>query len=605
MLTLLVLQGPDKGRRFELPDAVVTIGRESAVVPLSDNTTSRSHCEIHPTTSTTGEERGWAVVDLASVNGTYVNGVRVREPVSLRVGDQLRVGRTLMVVGVQQGVTRPIDGSMPVADSESGMDSAIMHTVDANDDSLILAVPEPSAAAMNNLQILYQLGAALGAAFEVQHAMQVVMDLVFERLKADRGLILLMENGLLTPVVSRSRQTGGTNVAPESDSVPVSSTILQHVLTTGQGVLSSNAMADRRFSQGKSVHDLGIRSALCVPIKTRRLQTRTAMPGEQQAKDGSAVAGLIYIDSSVRNYTYSPDQLRLLSAIGQQAGLAIQSATLYRNAIQSERLAAIGETTAALSHSVKNILQALRGGADVVEMGLKAQNLSQSAKGWSIVSRNLDKIYNLTLNLLAYSKERRPALAPTSMKTLIDECVELVRPAASERGCEIFCSVSENLCPVPMDSDAMHQVIMNLISNALDATSPGAGQISITADVDTSSPSPDQHFATISVADNGCGISPNLMKHVFELFHSTKGNRGTGLGLAVSKKLVDEHDGTITVQSTLGVGTTFLIKLPMQPNLPTDSSHRPMSMMPGTNSPANSGQLPVATEEPEIHLRQD
>jgi signal transduction histidine kinase len=285
----------------------------------------------------------------------------------------------------------------------------------------------------------------------------------------------------------------------------------------------------------------------------------------------------------------------LLSAIGQQAGLAIQNATLYRSAIQSERLAAIGETTAALSHSVKNILQALRGGADVVEMGLKAQNIAQAAKGWSIVSRNLDKIYNLTLNLLAYSKDRRPAVAPTSINTLVDECLELLAPAASEKGCTILSSVSDNLCPVPMDSDAMHQVLMNLLSNALDAVTPGSGQIVITADIDTSHPSPEAHHAVISVSDNGSGIAPNLMKHVFELFHSTKGNRGTGLGLAVSKKLVDEHDGTLTVASTLGQGSSFTVRLPMYPNLPTDGQP--------PRQPQPPAQVSAADPAPQIKLR--
>ena len=90
-------------------------------------------------------------------------------------------------------------------------------------------------------------------------------------------------------------------------------------------------------------------------------------------KAGDEIIGVIYIDSSVKNYTYSPDQLRLLTAIGLQAGMAIQNAKLYQAGLQAERLAAVGETTAALSHSIKNILQALRGGADVVEMGLKAQ----------------------------------------------------------------------------------------------------------------------------------------------------------------------------------------------------------------------------------------
>jgi nitrogen-specific signal transduction histidine kinase len=86
-----------------------------------------------------------------------------------------------------------------------------------------------------------------------------------------------------------------------------------------------------------------------------------------------------------------------------------------------------------LSHSTKNILQALRGGADVVEMGLKANNLIQVAKGWRIVDRNLEKIYNLTMNLLAYSKEREPRLEPVNPKALIDECVELIAKALN--GC--------------------------------------------------------------------------------------------------------------------------------------------------------------------------
>ena len=109
--------------------------------------------------------------------------------------------------------------------------------------------------------------------------------------------------------------------------------------------------------------------------------------------------GEFHIDSSAKNYTYAPDQLRLLTAIGLQAGMAIQNAKLYQQGLIAERLAAVGETTAALSHSIKNILQALRGGADVVEMGLRSSNVPQASKGWRIVERNLDKIYNLTLNL--------------------------------------------------------------------------------------------------------------------------------------------------------------------------------------------------------------
>lgn len=558
MLTLLVLQGPDKGRRYELPDAPALVGRESRQIPLSDNTVSRRHCELVP------EDGQWMLRDMGSANGTYVNGVKVgREPHVLKLGDQIRVGRTLMVFGAQPGVSRASGGNVKLAGEEMGMDSAIMATVATSDDSMVLAVPEPSAAAMSNLRILYQLGAALGTNFTVAQVLEVVMDLVFEHVKADHGIIFLLGNDgrELVPKVVRAReevdnagkQSPGARppVAParktDQPRIHASRTIVNYVLEHGQGVLSSNAMTDQRFSKGKSVHSLGIRSALCVPIKARRLD----------AKGGDEIIGVIYIDSSVKNYTYSPDQLRLLTAIGLQAGLAVQNARLYQQGLAAERLAAIGETTAALSHSIKNILQALRGGADVVEMGLRASNLTQVAKGWAIVDRNLDRIYNLALNLLAYSKDREPRIELVHPRKIIDECVELTARPATDKGVMVVADVDKDVPPVPLDPDGIHQVLMNLLSNAIDAVPSGTGLVKVVCRYDAA-----RRELVMQVIDNGNGIPEPMMRHVFELFHSTKGNRGTGLGLAVARKIVEEHDGTISVESAQGKGTTFTVRLP-------------------------------------------
>jgi signal transduction histidine kinase len=404
------------------------------------------------------------------------------------------------------------------------------------------------------------------------------MDLVFEHVKADRGFVLLLEErGVLEPTrelvpkVVRTREEHDphqTHGAPPKDDgkIHASRTIINYVIENGQGVLSSNAMADRRFSKGKSVHSLGIRSALCVPIKARRLD------GKQGADE---IQGVIYIDSSVKNYTYSPDQLRLLTTIGLQAGMAIQNAKLYQQQLQAERMAAIGETTAALSHSIKNILQALRGGADVVEMGLRSTNFQQTAKGWGIVDRNLNKIYNLTLNLLAYSKDREPQLDLVNPRKLIDECIELIAQAASAKGAMVVADVDENIPPVPMDPDGMHQVLMNLLSNALDALEAGkSGLIRVVARYLDK-----EKELILEVIDNGIGIAEPMMRHMFELFHSTKGNRGTGLGLAVARKIVTEHEGTIDVQSKLGEGTTFTVRLPVRPFTDASMTHGPRRAM--------------------------
>ena len=200
MLTLLVLQGPDKGRRFELPDAPVLIGRDSRQLPITDNTVSRQHAELLP------DAGNWIIKDMGSSNGSYVNGTRVNNRFTLKLGDQIRVGRTLMVFGAQPGVSRTSGGNVALAGVEAGMDSSIMHTISSADDSMVLAVPEPAAVAMANLKILYQLGAALGSSFGVDQVMEVVMDLVFEHVKADRGIVFLIgEKGELIPKVVRTR----------------------------------------------------------------------------------------------------------------------------------------------------------------------------------------------------------------------------------------------------------------------------------------------------------------------------------------------------------------------------------------------------------------
>jgi signal transduction histidine kinase/pSer/pThr/pTyr-binding forkhead associated (FHA) protein len=574
VLTLLVLQGPDKGRRFELPDAQTLVGRDSRALPITDNTVSRRHAELIPT-----EDGNWILKDMSSSNGTYVNGTRVLRNLQLKAGDQIRVGRTLLVFGAQPGVSRASGGDVTLAGEESGMDASIMHTVASNDDSMVLAVPEPAAAAVSNLKILYQLSASLGSAFDEDQVLEVVMDLIFEHVKADRGLVLMLDTQReqLVPKVVRTREdkdekksdNGNGQQKDEASRPPRSSerihasrTIINHVLANGEGVLSSNAMADQRFSKGKSVHNLGIRSAMCVPIKAKKLGATL------REKEVEEIIGVIYIDSSVKNYTYSMDQLRLLTAIGSQAGLAIQNTKLYKAQLQAERMAAIGETTAALSHSIKNILQALRGGADVVEMGFKGNNLVQAGKGWRVVDRNLEKIYNLTMNLLAYSKEREPQLQLVNVKKLIDECVELTAAAAGGKAVMVVADVDADLPAIPMDPDGMHQVMMNLLSNALDAVEPGKGLIRVTCKYE-----PDEKTSVVEVIDNGTGIPPTMAGHLFELFHSTKGNRGTGLGLAVARKIVEEHEGSITARSSPTEGTVFTIRLPVDSAAMFDASH--------------------------------
>jgi two-component system, NtrC family, sensor kinase len=550
-LFLYVLQGPDKGRQFDFAsNDTVPLGRASEQVPLTDLTVSRRHARLD------WLEKSWVLVDEGGANGVFINGVKITKGTKLKVGDQIRLGSSLLVFGAPvHSVSLADTDEVSSQGSPGAGDSSIISTVPSNDDSVILAAPEPSQVAMAHFRVLLQISTAIASVFDQQQLLNKVMDLVFEQLRADRGFIGLLDEatGQVVPVVVRYRDE------EQVGKIAVSQTIIRHVLAKNEGVLSSNAMTDQRFLKGKSVHNLAIRSAICVPIKGRDKNL-----------------GVLHIDSSVANYSYTPDQLRLLTAIGLQTGLAIEIARLYQESVQQERLAATGQTVASLSHSIKNILQGMRGGADVVDMGLKNNDINQMKTGWSILQRNLDKVQALTMNMLAYSKPRNPNLELTNIPYVLGECMELIRTLASDKKVTLLMEINKDQPPVPADADGLHQAVLNLLTNALDAVESGRGVITLTSDVDAMN-----QEAVIEVQDNGMGIKPDNLKRIFQPFYSTKGQRGTGLGLAVTKKIVEEHGGRIQATSKVGGGTTFRISLPMQSKIAKDSGD---TLGPGLNA---------------------
>jgi signal transduction histidine kinase/pSer/pThr/pTyr-binding forkhead associated (FHA) protein len=567
MLILTVLQGPDKGKTFQLPDhEPQLVGRSSEALPLKDATVSRRHAELTP------DDGEWWIRDLNSQNGTYVNGVKIAERTRLRVGDQIRTGATLFVFGRTDAddpgplrVVRPRD-----------METSFERTLVSNEDSMVLAEPEPRSAAVHHLQVIYRITALTSRLTDREELLKGVMDLVFSEFKPERGFIILADAGDPAPKPAVVKYATPPRDKDEAK-IHVSKTILNHVLKKGEGVLSSNAMTDPRFKSGDSVQQFAIHSAICCPIKFVE-----------------KTFGVLYIDSTVANYTFTPEQLALLNAIGRHAGLALANAEAYAAKLRSERLAAIGETVASLSHSIKNILQGLRGGADVVEMGLKKDDLKIAKGGWTILKRNLDRIIGLSLNMLAYSRQRTLEFELTKIGPLVEDCAQLLQDLCRTREVALLIDVDPETPPVPMDPNMMHQALMNLLGNAVEAVDPKRGAVTVRAayhpaspnpPAATTGPSPKNHRThsraelRIVVIDNGPGIPRDKHARVFEPFFTTKGLRGTGLGLAVAKRIIEEHNGRIELQSDSAgarTGATFTIILPAdQPGLidPSATAH--------------------------------
>lgn len=578
VLILTVIQGPDKGKKFHLPpNQPQLVGRSSEALPISDSTVSRRHAELTP------DDGEWYIRDLSSQNGTYVNGVQITERTRLRLGDQIRTGASLFVFGRAEAAEE-IDVIRVVHPDQ--IDTTIERTLGSNDDSIILAEPEPRSAAVHHLQVIYRLTALTSQHTSRDDLLKAVMELVFTEFRPERGFIMLAPDPgsppvpgqkpgdppPLTPVVVKHR----TPPKDKSDArIHVSKTILQHAMNSSEGVLSSNAMSDPRFAKGDSVQQFHIRSALCSPIEF-----------------GDRKFGAIYVDSSIANYTFTPEQLALLNAIGRHSGLALANAEAYAKRLATERLAAIGETVAILSHSIKNILQGLRGGADVVEMGLKKEDLKIARGGWGILKRNIDRITALTLNMLAYARHRTLEFELTKVGPLIDECALLLHDQCAAREVALLVDVDPDLPPIMMDQSLIHQALVNLMGNAVEAVEAKTGVVTVRAIYIPAVPPqqgrPGQRPAIrIDVIDNGPGIAPERHQQIFQPFQTTKGLRGTGLGLVVTKRIVEEHQGRVMLQSQPGAGSAFSMILPADNKGPADPS--------ATTGAAPSGDEAFAT----------
>ena len=538
MATLHVLQGPDKGRTYQTPGEPAVIGRSSDQISLTDNSASRRHAEVRPLNGS------WILADLQSSNGTYLNGQRIVTPTVLKHGDQIRVGSTLLVFSGPENVAS-FTGAQMIHDlldldlRGSNGSSSILAAVDAAADSVILQPPE-TADAVAAWNVVYKIAEAIGAIESMDVFWERVTDIVFEHVIVDRFMLLLHDakTQKLTPQVVRYR----TKDRGRKPKIRASRTIINHVLQTRGGVLCANAMTDVRFTgdnKQDSIHKLGLRSILCVPIVAR-----------------DQVQGVLHLDSSMSHHTYTQEQLRLLVAIGRLTGMAIENWRLMESRMRTERLAAAGEAVAYLSHHIRNILQGMQGGVDVLELGMRRRTIEAVESGWSLVRRNLDRILNLTLNMLTFSKDRQPRIESTQLNRIVEDAISLVQTRADDKSAMIL-SELEEIPAVPMDPDGMHQVAQNILLNAIDAVRPKDGRVNV-----RTSYSADKHEVCLSIGDNGPGIAPDDLEHVFDAFHSTKGQGGTGLGLAAAKKIVTELEGQIDVETAPGEGTTFHVRLP-------------------------------------------
>ncbi len=548
MACLFVIQGRDQGRRFELDAPVIGVGREAtSAIRLHDVEVSRRHAQIVQTAE------NFRLVDLGSSNGTFVNEQKIEKHV-LQSGDRVQVGRTLMIfTGNEDRSSVNLAAEVDIIERGPASDgSRIVSSMSHDQGSHVFSDAELSASpwlarARSNLQIMYRTALAVSHTLDIDQLLQRIMELIFEWVEADRGCIMLVdwESGEAIPKVYRTRRdTRG------SERMRISQTILDYVLEHREGVLTSDAREDERWDPAASILKMGVREAICVPMQGRY-----------------GMVGVIYIDTYtppgqvVQNRhvnRFSDEHLKLMVAIGHQAALAVEDTSYYSALVQAERLAAVGQTIATLSHHVKNILQGIRGGSYLIEEGLKNTDTELIRKGWNIVDKNQEKISNLVMDMLTFSKERQPEKVPAELNHVATEVIELMQARADEAGVKLLWQPAADMPTLHFDPDALHRAILNVVTNAIDACERALdGRVAVATEYIA-----DKALARVTVEDNGEGIEPDDIHKVFSLFESRKGSRGTGLGLPVSQKILREHGGEIRVESVPNAGSKFYLEFP-------------------------------------------
>jgi len=543
---VIVLHGAGGGlvRRLEDNEALI-IGRDRTCgLCIDDPQISRQHARI------IRRADAITIEDLNSSNGTFLNGVRVKTG-ALKLNDLVTLGRsTQLMVRRAADTTSP---SLPSA-SENGLRpfSAVDRRSPAEQHS-----PPPSTMSITrslrstevmeligrshtSLRTMYRVLRLTSSILDLDLLLNNILDEVFATIRAERAFVLLTDSGSGQLEVKASRWQAKCALDQRAS---ISQHIIAHVLEKRESVLLADAMADSTFGLAQSVVIHKIRSAMCSPLRGR-----------------SGIVGIIHVDTSTVSGEFGEEDLLLLDAIGAVAGIAVENAQLHRDTVRNERLAAMGQAIAGLSHCIKNILAAMEVSSSLMERGIESQDFDNISRVWQVFRRSSQRISYLVLNMLAYSKDRKPELQPCSINDMCREVADLCREQIEAKHVQFHLDLEARLPLIRVDHQGVHRCLLNLLTNAIDAVDEGRGEVRLLTGADGKS-------ILVSVEDNGIGVPPEARQQIFEVFYSTKGNRGTGLGLAVTKKIVEEHGGSITVDSTLGQGSRFTIRLPLADKL--------------------------------------
>jgi signal transduction histidine kinase len=327
---------------------------------------------------------------------------------------------------------------------------------------------------------------------------------------------------------------------------------------------AANFILTRDFAGARLLALLGLFVALLTGDRVILKPVRALVGATKQLASGdlSARTGLSSGHGEFRVLARAIDEmaaeLQKREQEAEQTEKEIRDAQLQL--LRSEKLAAVGMLAAGITHEVQNPLSLLALQVQNLQEGIGTEDPEKLQKTYDKMAAQLDRIIRISRNLLDFSRQREPALKPVDIRKTLDGVADLVEYQYQKENVNLVRDYPQDLPIIRADEDQLRQVFLNLVTNAKDAM-PQGGQISLRV---RPFERDDSEFVRVAVEDTGTGIPEGFIDRIFEPFFTTKPEgKGTGLGISISSDIVENHGGKLEVRSIEGMGTTFVVDLPV------------------------------------------
>jgi two-component system NtrC family sensor kinase len=276
--------------------------------------------------------------------------------------------------------------------------------------------------------------------------------------------------------------------------------------------------------------------------------------------------GVVTLGKKIDGGIYNTEEIRLLATLGNQAAIAIENARLYEDlrqqttrAQRAERLAMLGTLTAGLAHEIRNPLVSVKTFLQLLPERVNDEEFRTTFL--DITMGEVERISNILAQFLDFARPSEPNLRPENLAEVTEVMALLADAEAAKQGITIVRHYAPDVPKAMIDLEQIKQVLQNILNNAVQAT-PRGGRVEVT--VRAAHGPGGGRQVQIEISDSGKGIPEEDLEKIFTPFFTTK-EAGTGLGLPVAHRIIEEHGGTIEVTSQLDQGTSFVITLPLNP----------------------------------------